>query len=64
MAGLTLQGYEGPPPKDRVEAHIEGWNRGVDLVLDLFRSGKWNVSHTTRTGNQLRTVQRRVAERK
>jgi len=64
MIGLTLQGYEGRPPQERMQAHLEGWNRGVDLVLDLFRSGKWSVSHTSRTGNQVRTVQRRVAERK
>ena len=64
LAQFTLQGYEAPPPQDRVRAHVDGWNRGVDLVLDLFRTGTWNVGHTTRTGNQIRSVDLRVAERK
>jgi hypothetical protein len=64
LAGLTLAGHEGPPPQERLQAHLEGWNKWIDLALDLFRSGSWTVGSTARSGNVVRTVRVVVPERK
>jgi len=63
MAGLTLAGSEGRPPRDRILAHQAGWTEVADLLDDLFRTGRWRVGAMTREGDRLHTVTRRVAGR-
>jgi len=61
--GLTLGGYAEGPPADRVQAHLDGWAKWSDLVLDLFSTKSWQVSSTVRTGNTVRTTTVLVPEK-
>lgn len=61
--GLTLGGYEEGPPAERYQAHVEGWTRWMDLVLDLFKTKSWTVGTTVRTGNIIRSTKVVVAEK-
>jgi hypothetical protein len=59
--GITLMGYgEEPPPGDRIEAHVAGWRRALDLVEDAMKTGAWDVSATVRAGDRFRTEHKRV----
>ena len=60
---LTLRGYEGGPPPDRMQAHLDGWKKWLDLALDLFRTKSWSVGATARTGNVIRSTRVVVAEK-
>jgi len=62
--GLTLRGYrDEPPPQERIRAHMEGWVKWIDLVLDLFKTKSWSVSSTARTGNTVRSKTVTVPEK-
>jgi hypothetical protein len=60
---LTLQGYAGEPPEDRVRAHAEGWRQAIDLVEDALRTGCWRGAARVREGDRWITVHRRAAEK-
>ena len=52
--GLTLQGYAGEqPPEDRVEAHMQGWARALEVLEDLFRTGTTSAGWSVRTGDRV-----------
>ena len=59
--GLTLMGYgEEPPPPERVQAHVEGWRKALDLLEDALKTSCWDVGATVREGDKYRTVHKRV----
>ncbi|MCZ6602645.1 MAG: hypothetical protein O6952_06545 [Planctomycetota bacterium] len=55
LSMMSMQGYgmEEPPP-DRVEAHMQGWTRAVELIEDLFRTGTTTAGWSVRTGDRIR----------
>jgi hypothetical protein len=63
-ASWTLRGYRGRPPGERVLAHLGGWTRVLELAEDLFRSGAWKVTYTTREGDRQHTRSARRLESK
>jgi hypothetical protein len=63
MVQLTLRGYEVRPPPERMQAHLDGWKRWLDMALDLFRTKSWRVGSTSRTGNTVKSVTSVVAEK-
>ena len=59
--GLTLMGYgEEPPPPERIQAHMEGWRRALDLLEDAMKTSAWDVGATVRDGDNFRTIHKRV----
>ncbi|HKS17084.1 MAG TPA: hypothetical protein VJU16_07210 [Planctomycetota bacterium] len=63
MVQLTLRGYEEGPPPERMQAHLDGWKKWLDMALDLFRTKSWLVGSTSRTGNIVKSVTSVVAEK-
>jgi hypothetical protein len=63
---FTLQAYAmkgEEPPADRLQAHREGWRKGVDLVVDALRTGTVHGFGTVRKGDRWVTEHRRGQER-
>jgi hypothetical protein len=60
-ARLSLMGAGPEPAEDRVQAHLDGWRKGLDLVADALKTSSWSAGGTVREGDRLRTVTRRGA---